>query len=102
MKIKRFNESIEKEQIFYAAIVTDYGSVPVKDECKLFSNNFDASDYLIKWINKEYKKDFEPMKDDNNRSFINVEDNPDFKKALYFLSNKDGRFIDIIELKLSE
>ena len=105
MKIKRFNESINKETI-WSVIALDDG-IPDESLCKSFKNKFNASDYFIKSINKYYGTDFEPMKDiDGSRFFTSVEENPDFEKAIEEQYDKfrdndhEGIYFEIIETTL--
>lgn len=109
--IKSIKESINNTKI-YAVIVertndTDFFRSMYIDNTVYFSNELNAADYLIKYINKYFPpptKKFEPMKeDDGTRLFITVKDNPDFKKALTYMKNYYKKEkIYIKEVKLSD
>lgn len=116
MKIKKFNESeakpfyysIHGNQIntytkIYVVLVDSEGFGDVdEEECKSFFKKYDAIDYFIKWVNKEYDQDFEPMTDDNgNRFFSEIEENPDYEMAINFIEENDSSIIKIIETSIS-
>ncbi len=107
--LRSINESVLNFKI-YAVIVerknnTDFFSSMYIDNIKYFSDELNAADYLIKYINKYYEplKKFEPMKEeDGTRLFLKIKDNPDYKRALNYVKNYRSEKIYIKEVSLSD
>jgi hypothetical protein len=71
-------------------VLTTYWDGDV-DDVKTFLKEMDAADYYINIVNEIFRTDFEPMKEDNDRLFINPDDNPDYVKAIQYVDKQRGR-----------
>ena len=85
-RIKSFNES-QGGMIW--VVLTTYWDGDV-DDVKTFLKEMDAADYYINMVNEIFRTDFEPMKEDNDRLFINPDDNPDYTKAIEYVAEQRG------------
>jgi len=83
-RIKSFNES-QGGMIW--VVLTTYWDGDV-DDVKTFLKEMDAADYYINMVNEIFKTEFEPMKEDNDRLFINPDDNPDYTKAIEYVNKQ--------------
>lgn len=106
--IKSINESINFK--IYAVIVerkntSGFFQNMYIDNTTYFSDELNAADYLIKYVNKYFGplKKFEPMKEeDGTRLFLKVKDNPDYKRALNYVKKYRSEKIYIKEVTLSD
>ena len=86
-KIKSFNES-QGGMIW--VVITTYWDGDV-DDVKTFLKEIDAADYYINIVNEIFKTEFEPMKEDGERLFIDADDNPDYAKAIEYVNRQRSR-----------
>ncbi len=97
MKIKKFNESNSLDNHVYLVYISYDGGIS-EEESICFDREILAADYLIKWINKIYGKNFEPFfEEDGTRLFLNISDNPDYQKCIEFKWGIDY-YIKIIKI----
>ena len=100
-KIRSFNESVDLDKV-WIVVVFDSGGF-ISDQFG-YKSKLKAADKFIKLVNEEYETDFEPFLEDGERLFINVEDNPDFDRAIDYLNveveSENGYGIEILEIDL--
>lgn len=101
MKIKRFNESQDNEEIVYVvSYINEHSFSGDKKFIKAFKTQMLAADYLIKFINDNYDTNYEPFySSDNDRYFLSVDENEDFEKCLDFC-DQNQIDIEICDTKL--
>jgi hypothetical protein len=86
-RIKTFNES--QDSIVWV-VLTTYWDGDVSD-VKTFLKEMDAVDHYINIVNKIFKTEFEPMKEEGERLFIKPDDNPDYVKSIEYVNKQRGR-----------
>ena len=88
--MKRIKSFYESQGGMIWVVLTTYWDGDV-DDVKTFLKEMDAADYYINMVNEIFRTDFEPMKEDNDRLFIEPNDNPDYLKAIEYVSKQRGR-----------
>jgi hypothetical protein len=102
MKIKRFNESIERKGEIWVALIY---SIDFPDKVS-FSSSFPkeimAYDFIIKYTNSFFKTKFEPFFDsDKERLFVEIEENEDWDNCVEYCRIHDMKF-DIVPSKIND
>lgn len=98
--LKSFNESLSQDEVYgvYFSSIneSDFFKSSSIDKIKLFKTHIKAADHVIRYLNERYRQNFEPMFEGDNKLFLKVEDNPDYKKALDFIKEnlKDLIYIE--------
>ena len=102
MRIKRFNEKKEEEEIkeIWVVIITDSGGFVHESHTKSFKNEMMAADYFIKWVNLNEEKDFEPFYEGDNRLFLEVDENPDWEECVEYCNDNEINEIEIVQIPI--
>jgi hypothetical protein len=101
MRIKKFNESKDKEITeVHIVIMHDSRRNIMEDECKCFYDKMKAANFIINEVNSEYDQNFERFYDnDGSRFFLTIDENPDWEECLCYL-NENEIDIQIISLPI--
>jgi hypothetical protein len=99
-RIKTFNESKELEKV-YVVILFDVGGYV--EESFAFTSHMKAADKFINLVNEIYNTKFEPYYEVGERLFLNVDENPDFEKAIDRVNEREPgseESVEILDIKL--
>ena len=98
--IKEYKESKELGKV-YVVILFDVGGYV--EESFEFTSHMKASDKFIKLVNDNYNTNFEPYYEEGERLFLNVDENPDFEKAIDRVNEREPGSevsIEILDINL--
>lgn len=97
--IKKYNESKKegKPNLIYVVLKSYNGLV---NESFAFVNHMKAADKFIKLINDIHDTEFEPYYEDGERLFVDVDENPDFEKAIEYVAENEIS-IEILDIEIT-
>ena len=80
------NESVTTNSDTWVVILTMYdGDI---EEVTTYETELSAANHYINLVNKLFDQEFEPMKENGDRLFINPNDNEDYLKAIEYINDK--------------